>query len=64
MHSLTRAGQRELMLLIETKATKDETGKTQNIVKALRIDLTQRINLTDTENTHQTAKLTTQSFKI
>lgn len=61
---LTKAGQRELMLLIETKATKEDTGKTQNIVKALRIDLAQHINLSDIYNTHHTAELTTQSFKI
>lgn len=29
------AGQRELILLIETKATKEDTGKTQKMVKAL-----------------------------
>lgn len=47
------------MLPIETNATKEETGNTQNIVKTLYTESANDINIYDPRSTYQTAEFTT-----
>lgn len=61
---LTNAGHKELMLLMETRATKEETGNTQNIVNALGTYSVMDTFTINAEKSHQTAEFTTQSFNI